>query len=158
MTHSSQRLTLIRTHRNSEVARHGFSSHYEPKGAPPLSELDEVSQLAVMLAHERLEGPDSFYEPYVSSLPISAPCAWSMPAEELDAKLDALRARLGERGVEAWRGEVQRNRSAMQRHAEGAESRYRRHLGSSFTAEAFFWAMGMVLSRSFGSHTSLALM
>ena len=32
--------------------RHGFANHYEPQGAPPLQELDEATQLAVMVRDE----------------------------------------------------------------------------------------------------------
>ena len=51
------------------ACRYGFQ-HYESQGAPSLGELDEATQLAVMLAHERdVEGPNSFYHAYVDALP-----------------------------------------------------------------------------------------
>ncbi|KAG1677337.1 hypothetical protein FOA52_010716 [Chlamydomonas sp. UWO 241] len=140
----------------SEVARHGFASHYEPQGAPPLGELDEVTQLAVMLAHERLDGDASFYAPYVSSLPHELPCAWALPPDELEARLQALAPRLGREGVDAWRAQVDASRASMQAHAAGAVARY----GSFFPLEAdvFTWAMGTVLSRAFSSPTHLSLL
>jgi hypothetical protein len=39
----------------SQVARMGFE-FYEEQGAPPLGELDQATQLAVLLAHERAQG------------------------------------------------------------------------------------------------------
>mmetsp|Transcript_4287 Transcript_4287/g.9311 ORF Transcript_4287/g.9311 Transcript_4287/m.9311 type:complete len:378 (+) Transcript_4287:138-1271(+) len=140
----------------SEVARYGFGAHYEPKGAPPLAELDQATQLAIMLAHERVEGPDSFYHPYIQALPERAPCAWSMEPAQLRQALQRVEAQLGgAEAVQVWVAEVERYRRAMQSHAEGAEERYKKYF--PLTADDFFWAMGQVLSRSFASHPQLAL-
>eukprot|EP00798_Chlamydomonas_sp_ICE-L_P031187 gene31187-6332_t len=53
---------------STAVARYGFQ-HYESQGAPPMAELDLATQLAMLLAHERVQGEESFYAPYVLSLP-----------------------------------------------------------------------------------------
>ncbi|GAX75519.1 hypothetical protein CEUSTIGMA_g2962.t1 [Chlamydomonas eustigma] len=140
----------------SEVARHGFATHYEAKGAQSLSEVDEATQLAIMLAHERIDGDDSFYAPYINALTDSAPCAWALDSDGLQQALLPLQPKLGEQGVEEWREVVVKYRRAMEQHSEGAADRYNAYF--NLTPDAFFWAMGQVLSRSFSSHSSLALL
>eukprot|EP00955_Chlamydomonas_euryale_P060011 357578-Chlamydomonas_euryale.AAC.5 len=47
-----------------------------------------------------MQGGDSFYAPYVQSLPEELPCAWALSDAELDARLAALHWKLGDKGVE----------------------------------------------------------
>jgi hypothetical protein len=77
------------------VARVGFE-HYEQQGAPPLEQLDRPSQLAMLLAHERPQGADSFFHPYIDALGAQPSAAWAMA----DAQVRGLNQALG---VEATR-------------------------------------------------------
>mmetsp|Transcript_12367 Transcript_12367/g.25987 ORF Transcript_12367/g.25987 Transcript_12367/m.25987 type:complete len:337 (-) Transcript_12367:219-1229(-) len=134
----------------SQVARVGFE-YYEEQGAPPLGELDQATQLATLLAHERAQGEDSFYHPYVASLSEKPPNAWAMTDSELEAAI----ASQGREVPETWKEEAVRTRQLFEQHSQGAEDRYKKHF--PITAQDFFWAMGHVLSRSFASHPQLGL-
>jgi len=134
----------------SQVARMGFE-FYEEQGAPPLGELDQATQLVVLLAHERAQGADSFYDPYVASLSERPPNAWAMTDSELEAAI----ASLGRSVPETWKTEAVRTRQLLEAHAQGAAERYNKYF--PITAEDVFWSMGHVLSRSFASHPQLGL-
>ena len=92
----------------------GFE-YYEQQGAAPLGELDMPTQLAILLAHEKLQGPDSFYEPYIACLPARPPNAWAMSDAELDAALAALQCDV----TPDWREDAVKTRSLLETHAQG---------------------------------------
>ena len=133
------------------MARYGFQ-HYEDQGAPPVAELDKTTQLAVLLAHEKAEGNDSFYFPYIAALPEHPPCAWAMSDEELDSALSSLRtisieagSRLSETDLNEWRAEAIHTRESLLCHANGLHERYERYFRSEVrrpltAANKFSWA------------------
>ncbi|PNH11431.1 hypothetical protein TSOC_001791, partial [Tetrabaena socialis] len=115
-------------------------------------ELPSPTQLALLLAAERGKGDGSFWAPYIRSLPHDVPCAWALGQRELDAALAAL----GPAAVEdVWVAAVEAARVGVRRKAEAAVQRYGRHLGVE--VEDVVWAMGQVLSRSFGRDPHIGL-
>lgn len=120
-----------------KVARVGFQ-HYERQGAPPLEELDITTQLAVLLAHERAEGEQSFYSPYIRALPRRAPCAWAMTDSELELAIAAaahssviaggLPMSTEER--EAWRRESLSTNQSLMQHASALHERHAKFFNS----------------------------
>lgn len=98
-----------------------------------------VAQLAVLLALERQRGNDSFWAPYICSLPTFAPCAWALNDTELRAQL----AHLGPR-AEGWERTVQAAQRRVHQIAEHAVQRYGKHLPGKLSVEDVIWAMGQV--------------
>mmetsp|Transcript_1208 Transcript_1208/g.2885 ORF Transcript_1208/g.2885 Transcript_1208/m.2885 type:complete len:353 (-) Transcript_1208:17-1075(-) len=143
----------------SQVARVGMG-YYEERGAPPLGELDNATQLATLLAHEAAEGADSFYHPYIAALPSAAPNGWALGDAAMDASLAALAAGAGAGHagqLEEWAAEARRTRATLESHCDALHQRHAKYFRSEVTPETYFWAMGMVLSRAFSSHPQLGL-
>ena len=89
------------------------------------------TQLAVLLAHEKAEGEESFYHPYIAVLPKQAPCAWAMSDSELEDALQKISAEkngLDEcpstEELESWRIEAQNTRESLRGHSEALFERY----------------------------------
>jgi len=147
----------------SQVARFGFQ-HYVEQGAPAVDELDQTTQLAVLLAHEKGEGEESFYFPYIAALPQRPPCAWAMDDSELQAALASIQAASLEAGcgippeeLERWKVEAMQTRESLRVHSDALYERYAPYFRSEVTADTYFWALGMVVSRAFSSHPELGL-
>ena len=90
------------------------------------------TQLAVLLAHEKAEGADSFYHPYIASLPEQAPCAWAMSDSELEEALQQIATtRAGQPGcpsgdeIEIWRTEAKNTRESLEGHSKALYDRYK---------------------------------
>ncbi|GLC41194.1 hypothetical protein PLESTB_001528200 [Pleodorina starrii] len=115
-------------------------------------DLPGAVQLAVLLAVERQRGDDSFWAPYVRSLPASPPCAWALTDAELSRALAALGP-----GTAGWERAVAAARRSVYQRAEQTVQRYGRHLPGELSADDVVWAMGQVLSRSFGREPDVAL-
>ena len=135
---------------SSAVARVGFS-HYEEQGAPSVNDLDDVTCLSLLLAHEQVvERDHSFYKPYLDALPSLPPCAWLNPSAA-DREIESMvnRGRLSAEQALKWREEVEKYRISMSAHAQGVTDRYAKYF--PVTRELFLASMGHVLSRSFAS-------
>ncbi|GIL45864.1 hypothetical protein Vafri_3000 [Volvox africanus] len=115
-------------------------------------ELPGAVQLAVLLAMERRRGEDSFWAPYIRSLPSDVPCAWALCDDDLQKMLAALGP-----GAEDWSHAVAAARSSVHQRAEHAVKRYGKHLLAELSVEDVVWALGQVLSRSFGNDPDIAL-
>ena len=90
------------------------------------------TQLAVLLAHEKAEGEDSFYHPYIAVLPKQAPCAWAMSDSQLEdalEKISAEKSGLDEcpstEELESWRIEARNTRESLRGHSEALHERYK---------------------------------
>ena len=120
---------------------------------PPITEVEPLSRLALLLAHERSKGAASRWAPYIDSLPARPPCAWLLPADELRAVLRAA----GCAGAAAARAEaaVARAAAAATARCEGLAAAYGAALGVGAADVA--WALGHVVSRAFGGGEDVAL-
>jgi hypothetical protein len=105
-----------------------------------LAQLPAAMQLALLLAEERAKGQASFWHPYVSSLPAQLPCAWALPAPDLDQAL----AELGPVAGPAWRAEVAKARSAVEQRCARALAQWRHKLESEVDEGDVVWALGQV--------------
>jgi hypothetical protein len=128
-----------------------------PAAAPPVAEVDALSRLALLLAHERAKGPASFWAPYIASLPDAPPCAWLMAREQLEGALAAVND--GAAGAAArsarWAAAVGSAAAVMRRRAASLAAAYGAALGVD--VEGVVWALGHVVSRCFGSNADVAL-
>jgi hypothetical protein len=104
-------------HTLPQVARVGFE-YYEKQGAPKLELLDKPSQLALLLAHEKPQGADSFFYPYVDALPDRPSAAWALDDVQLDAALAALPAAVTAEERAKWRQEAIRQRGVIETHSQ----------------------------------------
>ena len=95
----------------------GFE-YYEQQGAPKLDLLDKPSQLALLLAHEKPQGADSFFFPYVDALPDWPSAAWALDDVQLDAALAALPAAVTADERARWREEAVRQRGVIEAHSQ----------------------------------------
>ena len=95
----------------------GFE-YYEQQGAPKLDLLDKPSQLALLLAHEKPQGADSFFFPYVDALPDWPSAAWALDDVQLDAALAALPAAVTADERARWREEAVRQRGVIETHSQ----------------------------------------
>ncbi|MEW5302743.1 MAG: hypothetical protein WDW36_005493 [Sanguina aurantia] len=123
------------------------------KALTTLQRLDDPAQLALLLAHERKRSADSFFHPYITSLPLAPPCAWAMPPSQLSAAL----AQLKQQGMQTdgWAAGIADHRACMVQLAEASV----RGFGSALGVEGadVFWALGQVMSRSYGRSPDLGL-
>ncbi|KAG2501281.1 hypothetical protein HYH03_001083 [Edaphochlamys debaryana] len=119
-------------------------------------ELPAAAQLGLLLAVERRRGDDSFWAPYIRSLPDDVPCGWALSKQQLTATLDALRPTLGAR-LEGWAPAAERAGKGVEAVAEAAVKRYGRHLEGDLDVADVVWGMGQVLSRSFGGGADLGM-
>lgn len=110
--------------------------------APPP---DPPLLLALLLASERRKGGGSFWWPYIAALPEEPPCAWAMPPACLGAALEELGSLAA-----GWGPAVRAASAAVDRRCEAAAAAYGAALGG-VTAADMRWALGHVVSRSFGS-------
>ena len=135
---------------SSDVARAGFIS-YEKKGAAPMADLDDASALALLISHEfTVDSENSFYRPYLDSLPSRPSCAWLNPSlADQDLESMVAKGRLSAEESLKWRQEVERYRISMEAHAEAVSNRYKSLF--PITPDLFLNSMGHVLSRSFAS-------
>ncbi|KXZ46517.1 hypothetical protein GPECTOR_43g954 [Gonium pectorale] len=115
-------------------------------------ELPAVVQLAILLAVERRRGDESFWAPYIRSLPDYVPCAWAWGDQELGGALAALGP-----WAAGWEPAVASARRGVRQRAEEAVKRYGRHLPGGVAIDDVVWAMGQVLSRSFGRDPDVGL-
>lgn len=108
-------------------------AYYEERGAPPLGELDNATQLATLLAHEAAEGADSFYHPYIAALPSAAPNGWALGDAAMDAALAALAAGAGAGHagqLEEWAAEARRTRATLEAHCDALHQRHAKYFRS----------------------------
>ncbi|GBF97936.1 hypothetical protein Rsub_10609 [Raphidocelis subcapitata] len=132
---------------------------------PPVSEVDGLSRLALLLAHERGKGEASRWWPYVANLAGPAPCAWLMEPPALRAALrDLLAARCGgDAGgaaraaalAAAWEAQIAAAGRVARARAAALAGAYGDALGVD--AAGLAWAMGQVVSRAFGRGDDVAL-
>lgn len=134
----------------SEYARERLNGFLLANSKPPLSHLEGAEQLAVILALERNKGLKSFWYPYINALPTLPPCGWQMPPQELHRELDKFGA-----AASTWPEKMAYLRSNIRHRATVVERTYGDLLRIS--ADDFFWAIGQVLSRSFGAAQDLGL-
>jgi hypothetical protein len=137
-------------------------------GPPPLGEVDGLSRLALLLAHERGRGAASAWAPYIASLPADPPCAWHMAPARLAAALDGLAAARGGGGGSdggggggdatlpaRWAAAVEAAGRVARARAAALAGAYGAPLGVDAAGVA--WAMGHVVSRCFGRGGDVAL-
>lgn len=124
---------------------------------PPISEVDPLSRLALLLAHERTKGRGSFWAPYISNLPGTPPCPWFLPEEQLPAALRDLAQThgLNEGVTQGWVAAVRRAGAVARVRAAALAAAYGAALGVD--AEGIAWALGHVASRAFGDGEDVAL-
>jgi hypothetical protein len=125
-----------------------------PAAAAGFDALPVELQLALLLATERARGEASFWAPFLATLPPRPPCAWAMPAAELDAAL----AGLGARATGGWRAAVADAARAVAVGVERALAAAAPRGGGALSAAELRWALGQVASRSYGGGDALAML
>ncbi|KAG2448771.1 hypothetical protein HYH02_006124 [Chlamydomonas schloesseri] len=116
--------------------------------------LPAVTQLGMLVAVERARGDQSFWAPYIRSLPAAPSCAWALPPQQLQEALAALGPMASAAG---WDAAVERARAGVYARAEAAVRVYGRHLEVEVDVADVVWGMGQVLSRAYGREPELGL-
>ncbi|KAG2432957.1 hypothetical protein HXX76_008685 [Chlamydomonas incerta] len=114
--------------------------------------LPAVAQLGLLVAVERARGEQSFWAPYIRSLPAAPSCAWALPPQQLRAALAAVGP-----AAAGWEAAVERARGGVYGRAEAVVRMYGRHLDVELDVEDVVWGMGQVLSRAYGRESDLGL-
>lgn len=105
-----------------------------------LDKLSPALQLALMLAHERQKGEESFWESYIALLPDQPPNAWLMNDQDLVKHLEHLPLTTDQ--AQAWRGQVATAHNSMHQQAELAVAGYGKYL--DVDEQQVMWAAGQV--------------
>lgn len=128
----------------------GAGGARRPTDASGSQALPAVAQLGLLVAVERARGDQSFWAPYIQSLPAAPSCAWAMPPQQLKAALVALGPT-----AEGWGAAVERARAGVYGRAEAAVRMYGRHLDVELDVEDVVWGMGQVSSRASSAFSDL---
>ncbi len=99
--------------------------------------------VALALAVERARGEDSFWRPYVASLPIEVQCGWALNGSQLTSVLEELEAR-GMDGARGWADEARQARAGVERWARRAVEQYGKLLPVKVDVDDMVWAMSQV--------------
>lgn len=116
-----------------------------------ISQADPTLLLALLLASERAKASASPWWPYIAALPEDIPCGWALSQKQLAAELAALGSMASD-----WAPQVRAAAAAVDRQAASAVATWGKEL--SVSAADVRWALGHVVSRSFGSGADLALL
>lgn len=109
-----------------------------------ISQADPTLLLALLLASERAKASASPWWPYIAALPEDIPCGWALSQKQLAAELAALGSMASD-----WAPQVRAAAAAVDRQAASAVATWGKEL--SVSAADVRWALGHVVSRSFGS-------
>jgi hypothetical protein len=122
-----------------------------------LRQLQSPMLLALLLAHQRRLGPQSFWHPYISSLPEQPPCAWFDTVEQqllhpaTDRPLDAAQQQSCTGPAAALDpSTLAAAASAVAAKCRAAADVFGAALGGVSAAE-IAWAYGQVVSRAFAT-------
>jgi hypothetical protein len=141
------------------AAAAGITGSGGESAPPPVSAVDPLSRLALLLAHERAKGAASFWAPYIANLSPAPPCAWQMHRDDLRAALESIAASRGAGGgpaaVAEWEAAVARAGDVARARAAALAAAYGPALGVDAAGAA--WALAHVVSRAFGSGEDVAL-
>lgn len=99
--------------------------------------------VALALAVERARGEDSFWRPYVASLPSEVQCGWALHGSQLASILEELEARGIDR-AKGWADEVRQARAGVERWARRAVEQYGKLLPAKVDVDDMVWAMSQV--------------
>ncbi|KAF6261924.1 hypothetical protein COO60DRAFT_1636458 [Scenedesmus sp. NREL 46B-D3] len=114
-----------------------------------MERLQPALLLALLLAYERSKGPDSFWYPYIASLPNEPPCGWFTALQHQQQQQQQQPS--GTTPVE-----VSAAASAVVTKCRAAAAMYGPALGGCVSADDVVWAYGQVVSRAFGSGRDVA--
>jgi hypothetical protein len=117
----------------------------------PLHELDDAALLVLLLAHERGEGIESIFHPYIASLPLNPSCGFSplLRKEALDT-IAFMGIQMG-MDVNGWPGELSKASDRAAMIAEGLSRDYGAYINTPKGASPFAtiqWALCTVASRA----------
>lgn len=133
---------------------------------PPLGKFSESIQTSLLLAFEKrkgakqhlrthreacVPGSDSFWAPYIETLPSTPSCAWILPENELRVEIVLLPSHI--RDSEDCLERAKLHAMAYQQEIEEAIDDYGDALGLEF--DDVKWALGHVHSRAYGEECSL---
>lgn len=117
----------------------------------PLHELDDAALLVLLLAHERGQGLESIFHPYISSLPLNPSCGFSplLRKEALDT-IAFMGVQMG-MDVNGWPGEVSKASDRAAMIAEGLSRDYSAYINTPKGVTSYAtmqWALCTVASRA----------
>eukprot|EP01025_Chloroclados_australasicus_P007977 TRINITY_DN12725_c0_g1_i2.p2 TRINITY_DN12725_c0_g1~~TRINITY_DN12725_c0_g1_i2.p2 ORF type:complete len:302 (-),score=30.40 TRINITY_DN12725_c0_g1_i2:559-1422(-) len=135
----------------SEDAQQQISAMLENQGLPNLADFDVVSQMILFLSYHKSVGDESLWAPYINLLPPKPPCAWAMPKDELDGKLQKLSKSLSS----GWDKEILQAKMGIYKQASMLEKGFGKAL--QIDVDLIVWSTGQVLSRAFGNDEGIVL-